>query len=73
MPPCAFFCAYYNNRGFRNAKNKETKKNKLNQINKAHILGLSSYICCVLIYLKANDKSIDVYIPLLNLNGMIKK
>ena len=76
MAPHVFLCVYYNNRGFKNAKNKErkwqviteTKKNKLNQI----ILGLSSYICCVLIYLKENDKSIDVY-TLFNLNDMIKK
>ena len=45
----------------------EIEKNKLNQMNKAHILGLSSYICCMLIYFKANDKNIDVHIPLLNL------
>ena len=51
----------------------ETKKNKLNQMNKAHILGSTSYICCVLIYVKENDKNIDVYIPLFNLKGMIKK
>ena len=25
MPPHVFLCAYYNNRGFKNAKNKETK------------------------------------------------
>ena len=76
MAPHVFLCVYYNNRGFKNAKNKEckwqviteTKKNKLNQM----ILGLSSYICCVLIYLKENDKSIDVY-TLFNLNDMIKK
>ena len=72
MPPHVFLCAYYNNKAFKNAKNKETKwhviteteKNKLNQMNKAHIVGLSSYICCMLIYLKGNDKSIYVYTPL---------
>ena len=42
-------------------------------MNKAHILGSTSYICCVLIYVKENDKNIDVYIPLFNLKGMIKK
>ena len=40
---------------------------------KAHIHGLSSYIYCVLINLMANDKSTVVYIPLLDLNGMIRK
>ena len=40
---------------------------------KAHIHGSSSYIYCVLINLMANDESTDVYIPLLNLNGMIRK
>ena len=40
---------------------------------KAHIHGLSSHIYCVLINLMANDKNTDVYIPLLNLNGMIRK
>ena len=40
---------------------------------KYSILRLSSYICCMLIFLKANDKSIDVYVPLLNSNGMTKK
>ena len=40
---------------------------------KAHIHGLSSHIYCVLIKLMANDKNTDVYIPLLNLNGMIRK
>ena len=42
-------------------------------MNKAHIHGLSSYICCALIYLKRNDKSIDFYILLLNLNDMIRQ
>ena len=51
----------------------ETIKNKLNQMNKAHMHGSSSYVCCVLIYLKVNYKSLDVYISLLNLNGMIRK
>ena len=45
------------NKGFKDTRNKEnwiisvteTKKNKLNQMNKAHIHGVSSYICCVLI------------------------
>ena len=40
---------------------------------KAHIHGLSSHIYYVLINLMANDKNIDVYIPLLNLNGMVRK
>ena len=40
---------------------------------KAHIHGLSSHIYSVLINLMANDKNIDVYIPLLNLNVMIRK
>ena len=40
---------------------------------KAHVHGLSSYIYCVLINLMENDKSTVVYIPLLNLNGMIRK
>ena len=42
-------------------------------MSKRHIHGLSSYVCPVPIYLKANYKSIDVYFPLLNLNGMIRK
>ena len=40
---------------------------------KAHIHGLSSHIYCVLINLMANDQSADIYIPLLNLNDMIRK
>ena len=52
---------------------KETKKNEFNQMKKSHIHGLSLYICCVLIYLMPNDKSIDVCIPLLNCNGLIRK
>ena len=49
------------------------KKNKLDQMSERHIHGLSSYVCPKPIYLKANYKSIDVYFPLLNLNGMIRK
>ena len=51
----------------------EAKKNQFNQMNKAHIHGLLLYTCCVLLYLKPNDKSIYVYIPFLNLNGMMRK
>ena len=40
---------------------------------KAHIHGSSSHIYCVLINLMAIDKNTGVYIPLLNLNGMIRK
>ena len=40
---------------------------------KSHIHGLSSHIYCVLINLMANHKNTDVYIPLLNLNGMLRK
>ena len=68
MPPHVFLCAY-NNRGYKNEK----KRTKANQMKKAHIHGLSSHIYCVLINLMATDKNTDVYIPLLNLNGMIRK
>ena len=40
---------------------------------KAHIHGLSLHVYCVLINLMANDKNTGVYIPLLNLNGVIRK
>ena len=51
----------------------ETDRNKANQMKKAHIHGLSSHIYYVLINLMANDQSAGIYIPLLNLNDMIKK
>ena len=51
----------------------ETNRNKANQMKKAHIHGLSSHIYYVLINLMANDHSAGIYIPLLNLNDMIKK
>ena len=68
MPPHVFLCAY-NNRGYKNEK----KRTKANQMKKAHIHGLSSHIYCVLINLMTTDKNTDVCIPLLNLNGMIRK
>ena len=78
MPSDVFLCFYYGDMKMQITRKTErqmiteTKRNKTQPNEKAHIHVLSLHIYCVLINLMANNKSTDVYIPLLNLNGVLR-